>query len=650
MRINMRNKSILGLLLAGTMTFSCFTITLYASENDSDEDNIGLEEEAGIIENDISLDSDDDSEDLPDFYIENSSSVDDELIIDDSLSDNDVAASVQLYAQAQSMVTITFDYNGGIDEDGANSKTVEVQLGEEIWIPEVWQGEEDPHKDGFALSGWSETIDGDVTIVPDGKLKATSNVTLYAVWETGYVITLDPNGGYWEDDDDNQITSPMQIRVAKGYYASAEEPYSDSYVFGGWNSSPSGNGDISFDYFIFPTGDITLYARWLNSKVITFDANGGYYYDDNDNVVSSIDVRMATGTEINWYDCPEPNNDNDTQMLLGWSTSKSAKDLIYNRAFKQESGRTLDDVDTLYSIWVPYHTVMFIGNGQLIGGKSESCINYTGWPECAVGVPEYFIPETLKSQFVGWSTTPDGENPFDFEKQVVTTDMTVYAIWKSENEGGNTGIHEHTWDNGLITVAPTCAKTGIKVYTCTQDSSHTRTEVIPATGNHTPVIDKAVPATTSSTGLSEGSHCSVCNKVLVEQKIIPKLTVPTNIVDQPSTVTIPISNKILEPITIPKTPTSVKAKAKKNKVTVTWKKFKQTKKTKAIWKKITNVEVQCSTDKNFQLGVTIKLLGKKKTKVKLTLQKKTTYYVRVRYKGSNGFSKWSAVKKVTTKK
>ena len=40
---------------------------------------------------------------------------------------------------------------------------------------------------------------------------------------------------------------------------------------------------------------------------------------------------------------------------------------------------------------------------------------------------------------------------------------------------------------------------------------------------HTVVVDSAVAATTTSTGLTEGSHCSVCGKVLVEQIVIPKL-------------------------------------------------------------------------------------------------------------------------------
>ena len=44
--------------------------------------------------------------------------------------------------------------------------------------------------------------------------------------------------------------------------------------------------------------------------------------------------------------------------------------------------------------------------------------------------------------------------------------------------------------------------------------------------DHTPVIDKAVPATTSSTGLTEGSHCSVCGETIVQQQVTPKLTKP----------------------------------------------------------------------------------------------------------------------------
>ncbi len=110
-----------------------------------------------------------------------------------------------------------------------------------------------------------------------------------------------------------------------------------------------------------------------------------------------------------------------------------------------------------------------------------------------------------------------------------------------------------------------------------------------------------------------------------------------------------VSDEDVTAITISKRPVSVRTKVKKNKVTVSWKKIANKKKTKALRKQIKAIEVQYSTDREFKNNVGSKFVGKKKTKVKLKLERKTVYYIRVRYVGADGVSKWSKVKRVRTK-
>lgn len=70
--------------------------------------------------------------------------------------------------------------------------------------------------------------------------------------------------------------------------------------------------------------------------------------------------------------------------------------------------------------------------------------------------------------------------------------------------------------------AATCAVNGNQVYAClvcdqTQTLTFEKTE-------HTPVVLAAKPATCTQTGLTEGSRCSSCRRVLVAQKRIPMLS------------------------------------------------------------------------------------------------------------------------------
>ena len=76
--------------------------------------------------------------------------------------------------------------------------------------------------------------------------------------------------------------------------------------------------------------------------------------------------------------------------------------------------------------------------------------------------------------------------------------------------------HEHNWIEANRQ-EPTCTKTGLVIYTC--QCGKQKEEVLNPL-NHLIQVDKAISPTCTRNGLTEGSHCSVCNTIITPQKEI----------------------------------------------------------------------------------------------------------------------------------
>ena len=185
------------------------------------------------------------------------------------------------------------------------------------------------------------------------------------------------------------------------------------------------------------------------------------------------------------------------------------------------------------------------------------------------------------------------------------------------------------------TVNPTCTQNGYNSYVC-QICGAQYNEIIPAYG-HNAVIDYEVAPTLVSSGLTRGSHCSICGAVITPQTVIPQISAPAQPIVTPNTTVKPVSK--------PKSAKIKKVKPAKKAVSVEWKKVSGVK----------GYQIQVATDKKFKKNKKTATVKKQKT-TKVTIKKlkaKKKYYVRIRtYKTVNGkkiYSSWSKVKSVKTK-
>ena len=80
--------------------------------------------------------------------------------------------------------------------------------------------------------------------------------------------------------------------------------------------------------------------------------------------------------------------------------------------------------------------------------------------------------------------------------------------------------HVHQFGEWTITENATCEKAGMTVRYCSCGTK--QSETIPSI-SHSVVVDQGVAPTCTATGLTEGAHCSECNKIIAEQTKINAL-------------------------------------------------------------------------------------------------------------------------------
>lgn len=248
-----------------------------------------------------------------------------------------------------------------------------------------------PTKTGFDFAGWYS--DAQLTALYDFNSIVSGNMTLYAAWTPiTYAVTFDSNDG--------SLVTNQTVNFGGKANKPDKEPTKDNSTFVGWYSDE--NLATPYDFSTVLTGDITLYAKWIETTcTVTFESNNG------GSTVSSIPV--TNGQTVSMPADPIW----DGFKFAGWYMDTGLTNLY------DFSTPVTGDI-TLYAAWTPIiYTVTFESNGSTVSSEPVA------YGDAAL-VPD--DPTNTGMTLVGWYTDAGLTTAYDFSTGVFG-DMTLYAKW-----------------------------------------------------------------------------------------------------------------------------------------------------------------------------------------------------------------------------
>ena len=257
--------------------------------------------------------------------------------------------------------------------------------------------------------------------------EVNSNMTVYAKYERGNVVTFDANGGHIADSSETTSSWTLAINTELGSYRAPSVENNANKVMLGWALTADGTKTIDLNSYV-PTGDVTLYAVWEEGYTVTFDANGGYFADSDDVYIGETVTRIfKKNAEIYQVGFPTVYA-RDKDRFVGWYKDKECTEPVDTR---------FDIVDkdlTIYAKWEKTVDVTFDANGWTFGSYDKTKNTYTAGSVLHPHEIENLSNITAVDGKVvsGWYLNPEctEDKRVDLSTYKFTEDVTLYAKWE----------------------------------------------------------------------------------------------------------------------------------------------------------------------------------------------------------------------------
>ena len=307
-------------------------------------------------------------------------------------SANEVNGNITLYAKWIKAYTVTFHPNNGeadfteIVEEGKFAKGPNPA----------------PTREGFALGGWYTDNDAWTDKWDLATRPVTADVDLYAKWVTLHTVTFHLNNG--EPDYKETVEHG---KTAKG----PQDLAKDCSNFAYWNTSDGHEWVLDSEPV---TQDMELFAIWVPKSVtVTFDSKGGTAVPPQSKVCGEK-VDEPTGVTRAQY------------TLAGWYSDEAcSEDHVW------DFSTPLSGDITLYAKWLPDLTITYTVTFDAKGGSPTPAQQSKHYGE---KVKEPTGVTLAGSKLAGWYLEPTYDHQWNFDNNIVTGEMTLYAKWLHEDE------------------------------------------------------------------------------------------------------------------------------------------------------------------------------------------------------------------------
>ena len=325
---------------------------------------------------------------------------------------------VTLYAIWDDEYAITYDAN--VENGGGDSKaptdTNVYFPGKTVTVKRISSSKPET---GKVFKEWNVKPDGTGEgYQPNSSITMKSGgITLYAIWEDGFKVTYDANGGTGTVPSD----TVWYLEGAQATVKSTTLIQGDQ-VFKEWNTKADGTGEsiAPSSKLAVPKGGVTLYAQYGAAAKVTYDANGGTGTVPTDTkaylVGGTFSVKSGSSLKLG-----------TDKMFKEWNLKPDGTGDSY-KAY--DSVQMLENGVTLYAIYVTGYRVSYDLNGGQ-GTRPEDKNLYLS------GGTAYLKSGTSLTKgedqlFKEWNTKPDGTGDGYLSSKSMTVPeggVTLYAIY-----------------------------------------------------------------------------------------------------------------------------------------------------------------------------------------------------------------------------